>query len=364
MWFDGVLSCVNAVASSSRRLSAAVIAAAVVAAVSWRVATRDKKTPVVKELWVFPIKGVKGMSVSSWPLGPHGLLYDRDWAVVYRRRSDHQESAWSVASCNKFQKLAAATANVLRIDAIRTVLQVAAPTMAPLILDVCAEADTQPTTYSVDLFGMRGLAEEFGGPEAQEWWQNYLGTDTYDVRFCRIAAGAPRKPADSAAHNGCPAAGDDTIAFHDYAALHIICADGVRWLQAAMPRATAPRLSTAQFRANVVVDGVEFPDEDTWSVVALGDVELRIAKQSGRCVIPTHNDTGARHPTFEPTATLRRLRSAYHRHQEDRDEKTLMHMFGVDALVDKTFVGKCIRVGDAVSVVQRRAPPTYFPQAE
>lgn len=33
-------------------------------------------------IWVYPIKSCGGMRVSEWPLGPNGLLLDREWALV------------------------------------------------------------------------------------------------------------------------------------------------------------------------------------------------------------------------------------------------------------------------------------------
>lgn len=33
-------------------------------------------------IWVYPIKSCRGIWVSEWPLGPNGLLLDREWALV------------------------------------------------------------------------------------------------------------------------------------------------------------------------------------------------------------------------------------------------------------------------------------------
>jgi molybdenum cofactor sulfurtransferase len=37
---------------------------------------------VIRRVLVYPVKSCGGMEVERWPLGPHGLLYDREWAVV------------------------------------------------------------------------------------------------------------------------------------------------------------------------------------------------------------------------------------------------------------------------------------------
>ena len=38
--------------------------------------------PRLAALWVYPIKSCGGCSVQRWPLGPNGLLLDREWALV------------------------------------------------------------------------------------------------------------------------------------------------------------------------------------------------------------------------------------------------------------------------------------------
>ena len=38
--------------------------------------------PVLSGIWVFPIKSCAGCPQQSWPLGPNGLLFDREWALV------------------------------------------------------------------------------------------------------------------------------------------------------------------------------------------------------------------------------------------------------------------------------------------
>lgn len=36
----------------------------------------------LKGIWVYPIKSCRGCKKESWPLGPNGLLFDREWALV------------------------------------------------------------------------------------------------------------------------------------------------------------------------------------------------------------------------------------------------------------------------------------------
>ena len=36
----------------------------------------------LKGIWVYPIKSCGGCRQEEWPLGPNGLLFDREWALV------------------------------------------------------------------------------------------------------------------------------------------------------------------------------------------------------------------------------------------------------------------------------------------
>ena len=36
----------------------------------------------LKGIWVYPIKSCGGCRQETWPLGPNGLLFDREWALV------------------------------------------------------------------------------------------------------------------------------------------------------------------------------------------------------------------------------------------------------------------------------------------
>ena len=42
----------------------------------------ERKGPWLAEMYVYPVKSCGGVRVSQWPLGPSGLLLDREWAVV------------------------------------------------------------------------------------------------------------------------------------------------------------------------------------------------------------------------------------------------------------------------------------------
>jgi uncharacterized protein len=58
-----------------------------------------------------------------------------------------------------------------------------------------------------------------------------------------------------------------------------------------------------RFRPNLVLEGCNAYEEDTWATVTIGSIGFRVAKPCSRCTVPTVNqETGIRAP--EPILTL------------------------------------------------------------
>ncbi len=94
-----------------------------------------------------------------------------------------------------------------------------------------------------------------------------------------------------------------------------------------------------RFRPSIVVHTPDAWMEDAWDRIAIGDVELRLVKPCGRCVVTTiDQDSGI--AGKEPLTTLARLRK--------QGSKVL---FGENAVVEKEGT---IAVGDRVTVLSTK----------
>ncbi|MEQ9105280.1 MAG: MOSC domain-containing protein [Rhodothermales bacterium] len=94
-----------------------------------------------------------------------------------------------------------------------------------------------------------------------------------------------------------------------------------------------------RFRPSIVIHTLDAWMEDAWDRIAIGDVELRLVKPCGRCVVTTiDQDTGV--AGKEPLTTLARLRK--------QGSKVL---FGENAVVEKAGT---IAVGDRVTVLSTK----------
>ncbi|EHH67098.1 MOSC domain-containing protein [Gluconobacter morbifer] len=97
-----------------------------------------------------------------------------------------------------------------------------------------------------------------------------------------------------------------------------------------------------RFRPNVVIAGAEPWEEDSWTRLRIGTVELRLVKPCPRCGVTTvDQESGALPDRREPLRALAEFR-----------KQPGGVMFGQNAVVD---VPGMMRVGDEVTVLERRA---------
>lgn len=67
-------------------------------------------------------------------------------------------------------------------------------------------------------------------------------------------------------------------------------------------------VSMHRFRPNLVVNGTQAWEEESWKHVRLGEVELQATKTCVRCILTTSNpETGERHTLREPLKTLAQI---------------------------------------------------------
>jgi uncharacterized protein YcbX len=97
-----------------------------------------------------------------------------------------------------------------------------------------------------------------------------------------------------------------------------------------------------RFRPNLVVAGDLAPHaEDGWRRLLIGDAELAVVKPCSRCVIPSIDPDTVRKDS--------RLLTVLQRYRAGSDGKTY---FGQNVVVRHRRPGTCLRVGDAVEVLE------------
>jgi uncharacterized protein YcbX/ferredoxin len=108
-----------------------------------------------------------------------------------------------------------------------------------------------------------------------------------------------------------------------------------------------------QFRPNLVVSGTTAWEEDSWKRLQIGEITFEMPKPCSRCVFTTvGTESGRKHPDGEPLTTLQGFRSA----QDGSGDID----FGLNLIALNSGI---IRVGDAVTILEKQTPRAYGPGA-
>ncbi|XP_056424361.1 mitochondrial amidoxime reducing component 2-like isoform X2 [Hyla sarda] len=173
------------------------------------------------------------------------------------------------------------------------------------------------------------------GDEASDWITGFLqSVQTYRIVYFEDKM-KPRNP-----RNEYPLySEDDQVAYPDLAPLLLLSEASVKNLNLKLEK----KVSTRNFRPNIVVSGCDAFAEDTWEEIQIGrQVTLKRVMPCPRCILTTVDpDTGIINMK-EPLETLRSYRLC---DEEDKEVYKSSPLFGQFMKVLKT--GK-VRVGDPV----------------
>jgi uncharacterized protein YcbX len=157
------------------------------------------------------------------------------------------------------------------------------------------------TTVPVHIWGDKVEAVP-AGDTAAAWFGAYLGME---VSLVHLDDPASRRPID-------PEYADpgETVSFADGFPLLVTTEGSLAALNALIAAGDHPEegpLPMDRFRPNAVIAGTEAWAEDTWSRIRIGEVEFRVVKPCGRCVVTTTDQATAARGR-EPLRTLARHR--------------------------------------------------------
>ncbi len=258
--------------------------------------------PSISELYVYPVKSFRGISLSKSLVGARGLQFDRRWMLVdaggqfMTQRSDTRLAL--------FQTKLESQGILISREGFGSVFVPFDPLGSPRTVTVWRD--------SVDALQCSDAADA--------WLSDVLGAN------CSLVYMPDSTHRQSHLDFTQPG---DAVGFADAFQVLVI---GEASLGDLNSRLEAP-LPINRFRGNVILSGTTPFEEDTWPKVEIAGIPFRAAKKCGRCsVTATNQDTGE--VGVEPLRTLAEYR---------RDGKNVM--FGAYYVPEAT--GE-IAVGDAV----------------
>lgn len=276
----------------------------------------------ISEINIYPIKSLKGISVTSAVVENRGLRLDRRWLLVdadgnfmTQRESPHMAT---VSVCFKGDGV-----------------EVSAAGFPPL--SIVPPAEGERVTATVWDSDSEAIAHD---QRSNEWFSDVLGQD---VKLLYMPDDAGRPISERFNKGG------EIVSFADGYPLLVI---GEASLADLNERLDAP-LPMNRFRPSIVVSGAAAFAEDDWAEMRVGEAVFRSTKPCARCVMTTVDQAKGEFDGTEPLRTLASYRMAKDvipdRYLAFGMNETAV-LFGQNLVPES--VGAEIRVGDPVEVIK------------
>lgn len=264
-------------------------------------------------LFIYPVKSLRGCSVTTCGVDALGLVGDRRFLVVDEKGSFLTQRA------------------VPKMALIDTALSGSRLTLSFRghgVMDVSTEPDSTAPILNVSVWRSSGLQAEDCGDAAARWLSAALATP---CRLVRIGERFCRPVVKSA---------QDMVSFADAYPFLLLGESSVSDLNDRLAAQGAETLSIDRFRPNLVFSGGEAYAEDRWTRFRVGEVTFRTSGPCARCVITTIDPQTAERGV-EPLRTL----AGYRRNPADPSEVC----FGQNAVHE--IKSGTLRLGDAVELL-------------
>lgn len=273
--------------------------------------------PVLADLFIYPVKSLRGCRVTSAALDDLGLVGDRRFLVVDPN--------------GRFLTQRTLPRMALIETALTTdTLTLSAPATGSI--SVARASDPAAPLRTVNVWSSEGLQAEDCGDDVAAWLSAFLATP---CRLVRAGAAFNRpvlKPGKARL--------GDRVTFADAYPLLVISEASLADLNDRLITRGEEAVPMDRFRPNLIVSGCQPYAEDTWTRFRIGDITFRAGGPCARCIMTTTDQaTAERGP--EPL----RLLSTYR-----RDATDATHVNFGQNLFHETKSG-VIRAGDAITLL-------------
>ena len=273
----------------------------------------------VSQLWIYPIKSLRGISLDTVLLEKRGFQYDRRWMLV---DSDNQ-----FITQRQYARMA-----LIETELSEFGLSVRAPDMPVLIIP---HPDQQVELYDevkVKCWEDQIMAQHIN-TAIDNWFSEFLGMDcqlVYMPEHCERAVDP-----DYALNN-------DIASFSDGFPNLLISEASLVDLN----RRVDIELTMNRFRPNIVISGGDPYVEDTLKHFRINGIDFFGVKPCSRCLITTINPQTGEREGREPLNTLSGYRKLNNK-----------VYFGQNVLHKLSYVSdNLIKIGDTVEVIQQSEP--------
>lgn len=273
----------------------------------------------LSQLFIYPVKGCRGIALSSATLAATGLevdgIGDREWVVV--------DADGEFLSQREYPRLA-----LVETRMTPSSLRLKAPGMLQLDVPFESEGDVVKARVWDDT-----VAAVTQGEIADAWFSNFLGVPARLLRF-------DPEHTRLASHTW-TGKDDAPYKFADAFPVLITGEASLADVNARLMRGGHAAVTMERFRPNLVLAGLAAYEEDYLKRLRVGGATLRPVKPCARCTVP-----GVDLATGEASTVVPDLLATYRGRTQGEPQGV---MFGVNAIVTDG-IGRTLRVGDAVEV--------------
>ncbi len=288
----------------------------------------------ISEINIYPIKSLKGISLSVSLVERRGLRFDRRWMLTDRNGMFFTQ--------RETPRMA-----TIEVEADRSGLTVTAHGFSSLRIPT--EPD-RGERQNVVVWQSTVAGEVYIG-EIGEWFSEVL------QRKCQLV----RMPDSSKRHiNPRFNTGKDIVSFADGYPLLLIGEASLDDLNGKIAKKAdeseeepPPPLPMNRFRPNLVVEGSEPFEEDKWRTIRIGETLFRSTKPCERCVITTIDQVRGEFDGKEPLKALAAYRMAKDLlpdTYESRGVTANAVLFGQNLVPENP--GASFRLGDEIEVIE------------
>ncbi len=261
----------------------------------------------IEQLYIYPVKSLRGIAVNHWPVTPQGLLHDRQWMLVMpngrfvSQRQLPQMALIDTALDNDSLLLSRDGHGQVRLPLIPATEGIVRP--ASVWDDNCIVTEASA--------------------EASAWLTQVLQAPQ-PLQLVQLATGQQRLQSQPERFGA-----DTHTQFADAAPFLVAGSSSLGALNLALQQRQLAEVDMRRFRPNIVLGGLAAFAEHNLSQLRHEDGSLLwLRDHCERCIITTIDpDTAIKHPLREPYPTLASINSM--------PGKPRAAAFGVNATVDE-----------------------------
>lgn len=237
----------------------------------------------VAGLFIYPVKSLRGFAVPAVEVDELGFAGDRRFLVI-----DEHGKFLTQRQVARMAQVSSALSNGTLILSAANAGRV----------NVSTASDPSAPLRTVAVWKSEGLQAEDCGDVVAGWLSDFLQTK---CRLVRIGEKFHRPVLKKAGRPG------DTFSFADGAPILVASEASLAKLNDHILENAGEPVPMDRFRPNLVIGGCEAFAEDEWKSFRVGEVVLRSAGKSDRCIVTTTDQlTGERGK--EPLRTLAKFR--------------------------------------------------------